>query len=169
MMAIFFTALVTFFISSLFGYVVHYSLHQKWTGNLNRLHMTHHLKLYPPSDYLSDTYRQAGKDNTVKIFALFAIPLVAAPFILLALHVLTLPTFITALIVEGLMGFLHDYLHDSFHIRNHILTRIPGVRVIFAYWNHLHYLHHVDMQKNFGIFLFHWDHILRTFWKGPAQ
>ena|SRR5579885_871533 len=165
MLAIFLTALVCFFISSLFGYVVHRSLHQPWTGNLNRKHMTHHLTLYPPSDYLSDKYREAGKDNTVYTFALAAIPLVLAPIVLGILGILPLSLVLTALAVMGVMGFLHSYLHDAFHIRNHFLTQIPGIRVIFAYWNRLHYLHHVDMQKNFGIFLFHWDHVFRTFWK----
>lgn len=165
MVAIILTALVAFFISSLFGYVVHRILHQEWAGRLNQKHMTHHLTLYPATDYLSDTYREAGQDNTVKIFALAAIPVVAAPIVLGLMGVISLPLVITALVVQGIMGFLHSYLHDSFHIRNHFLTRIPGVRVIFAYWNRLHYLHHVDMQTNYGIFLFHWDHVFRTFWK----
>jgi sterol desaturase/sphingolipid hydroxylase (fatty acid hydroxylase superfamily) len=165
MFSILVTALVAFFISSLFGYVVHRALHQKWTGRLNRKHMTHHLTLYPPTDYLSDEYRQAGQDNTVRIFALAALPLVLTPIVLGLTGLLSLPLVITALVVMGVMGFLHDYIHDRFHIRNHFLTRVPGVRVIFQYWNRLHYLHHIDMQKNFGIFLFHWDHVFRTFWK----
>jgi sterol desaturase/sphingolipid hydroxylase (fatty acid hydroxylase superfamily) len=165
MLAILLTALITFFVSTLFGYVVHRSLHQTWTGRLNRAHMTHHLKLYPPTDYLSDTYRYAGKDNTFRIFAIFAIPIVATPIVLGILGILPLALVITALLMMGLMTFLHDYLHDAFHIKNHFLTRIPGVRVIFSHWGDLHYLHHVDMQKNFGIFTFHWDRIFRTFWK----
>jgi sterol desaturase/sphingolipid hydroxylase (fatty acid hydroxylase superfamily) len=165
MLAIILTALAAFFVSSLFGYVVHRSLHQPWSGKLNRKHMTHHLTLYPSTDYLSDKYRDAGGDNTVIIFAIAAIPVVASPIVLGLLGVLSLPLVITALIIMGIMGFLHSYLHDSFHIRNHFLTRIPGIRVIFAYWNRLHYLHHIDMQKNFGIFLFHWDHVFQTFWK----
>ena len=165
MLAIVLTALTAFFISSLFGYVVHRALHQRWTGRLNKSHMTHHLTLYPPTDYLSEVYRDAGKDNTVKIFALAAVPLVATPIVLGIMGILPLSLVITALIVMGIMGFLHSYLHDSFHIKNHFLTRIPVVKVIFGYWNKLHYLHHVDMQKNFGIFLFHWDHVFRTFWK----
>jgi sterol desaturase/sphingolipid hydroxylase (fatty acid hydroxylase superfamily) len=169
MLAIIFTALVAFFVSSLFGYVVHRSLHQPWAGKLNQKHMTHHLTLYPATDYLSDKYRDAGGDNTVIIFSIAAIPVVAAPILLGVFGLLPLSLVITALVIMGLMGFLHSYLHDSFHIRNHFLTRIPGVRVIFAYWNHLHYLHHIDMQKNFGIFLFHWDHIFKTFWKEPKQ
>lgn len=165
MVPIILTALIAFFISSLFGYVVHRSLHSEWTGSLHKKHMTHHEVLYPPSDYLSDKYRDAGSDNTVYIFGAAAIPLVATPIILGVMGILSLPLVITALVVMGLMGFLHSYLHDSFHIRNHFLTRIPWISVIFSKWVKLHYLHHVDMQKNYGIFLFHWDHVFRTFWK----
>jgi sterol desaturase/sphingolipid hydroxylase (fatty acid hydroxylase superfamily) len=165
MVAILITAFIAFFASSLFGYAVHRLLHCKWSGVLNKKHMTHHLTLYPPTDYLSVEYRQSGKDNTVVIFVASAIPLIITPIILGILGLLPLSLVITSLLIMGIMGFLHDYLHDSFHIKNHILTRIPGVRVIFAYWNNLHYLHHIDMQKNFGIFLFHWDHVFRTFWK----
>ena len=164
MLAIFITALIAFFVSSLFGYVVHRALHQPWTGSLNQKHMTHHLTLYPPTDYLSDKYREAGKDNTLYTFAIAAIPLVLAPIVLGILHIIPLSLVLTCLIVMGIMGFLHSYLHDAFHIRNHFLTRIPIIKHLFARWNHLHYLHHVDMQKNFGIFLFHWDHLLKTYW-----
>jgi sterol desaturase/sphingolipid hydroxylase (fatty acid hydroxylase superfamily) len=163
MLAIFLTILITFFVCSLFGYVVHRSLHQKWTGSLNQSHMTHHLKLYPPTDYFSDVYRDAGKDDTFKTFAVAAVPVVATPIVLGVTGVLSLPLVITALIVMGLMGFLHSYIHDSFHIRNHFLTRVPVVKDLFQRWNALHYLHHVDMQTNFGIFAFHWDHVFGTF------
>jgi sterol desaturase/sphingolipid hydroxylase (fatty acid hydroxylase superfamily) len=165
MLAIFITALVAFFASSLFGHVVHWSLHQQWTGRLNQKHMTHHLTLYPPSDYQSEVYRSAGQDNTVITFTVAAIPLVLIPIVMGILGILPISLVITALIIMGVMGFLHGYLHDSFHIVNHFLTRIPGVKVIFGYWTRLHYLHHVDMQKNFGIFLFHWDRVFKTFWK----
>jgi hypothetical protein len=165
MLAILLTALITFFVGSLFGYVVHYSLHQKWTGAFNNAHMTHHLRLYPPQDYVSDKYRNAGKDNTVWIFGAAAVPVVAVPILLGVCHILPLPLVITSLIVMALMSLLHSYLHDSFHIRNHWLYYIPVIGMIFTRWVHLHWLHHVDMKTNYGIFLFHWDHLLGTYWK----
>ena len=165
MIGILVTAVIAFFATSLFGYVVHRSLHQPWTGNLNKKHMTHHLILYPPSDYVSDKYRNAGIDNTVITFVIASIPMVGIPITLGILGILPLPEVITALVVMIGLGFLHNYIHDAFHIKNHFLSRVPGLRNIFAYWNRLHYLHHVDMQKNFGIFLFHWDHVFKTFWK----
>lgn len=165
MIEILITAVIAFFATSLFGYVVHRSLHQPWTGRLNEKHMTHHLVLYPPNDYASDKYKRAGKDNTVITFAFASIPMVGTPILLGVLGILPLSVVITALVVMLGLGFLHNYIHDAFHVKNHYLSRIPGFRNIFAYWNRLHYLHHVDMQKNFGIFLFHWDHVFKTFWK----
>jgi sterol desaturase/sphingolipid hydroxylase (fatty acid hydroxylase superfamily) len=160
-MAILLTILISYLVTTLFGHVVHWSLHQSWTGAVNRSHMTHHLKLYPPSDYLSDVYRQAGKDSTPKFFILAALPLIITPPILWAVGILPLSVMIIIMAMEGLMGFLHNYLHDAFHIRNHWLTSLP----IFNYWVKMHYQHHVDMQANFGIFSFHWDRIFGSYRK----
>jgi len=157
------TAIITFMVSGLFGYLVHRSLHQKWAGSLYQKHMTHHRKLYPPHDYLSDQYRQPDKDNTVRIFALFAIPVVFLPMVLGLVGVMPWLLVITSLLVMGLMGFLHDYLHDAFHIRNHPLTQMPLIRKWFARWNTLHFQHHVDMGSNYGIFSFYWDRLFGTF------
>jgi sterol desaturase/sphingolipid hydroxylase (fatty acid hydroxylase superfamily) len=169
MVAILLTILFTYLFTSLFGYVVHWSLHQNWTGKLNEKHMTHHLKLYPPSDYTSEEYRRAGKDNTVVTFAIASVPVVLAPLTLWLLGVFTLGMMIAALLVMAFMGFSHDYLHDAFHIKNHFLSRWSLTKDIFKRWVDLHYLHHVDMGKNYGIFVFHWDRILGTFWRDSAK
>jgi len=159
------TILISYIITSLFGYVIHWSLHQSWAGQFNTAHMTHHLKLYPPEDFTSDTYRHAGKDSTPKFFALAAIPLIITPIILGALGILSWYLVVTVLVMEGLMGFLHDYIHDAFHIYNHWMSRVPVLKVIFHKWVELHYLHHVNMEKNYGIFVFHWDRLFGSFWK----
>lgn len=165
MVAVLLTILITYIIVSLFGYVVHWALHQTWAGQVNNAHMTHHLKLYPPEDYTSDTYRHAGKDSTPKFFAIAAIPLILCPIILGLLGILSWTLAITTLVVEGIMGFLHNYIHDAFHINNHWMTRTPLLKDIFHKWNELHYLHHVDMSTNYGIFVFHWDRVFGSFWK----
>jgi sterol desaturase/sphingolipid hydroxylase (fatty acid hydroxylase superfamily) len=159
-MSYLFAAVLTYLVVSLFGYVVHRSLHQSWTGKLNKAHMTHHLKLYPPSDFYSDKYRDPGGDNTAHIFALAALPIVAAPFILWLCGVLSLCLTLFIVVEMLFIGWLHDYLHDAFHITNHPLTKFK----LFSRWIDLHYLHHIKMQTNFGIFSFHWDRLFRTFW-----
>jgi sterol desaturase/sphingolipid hydroxylase (fatty acid hydroxylase superfamily) len=120
--------------------------------------MTHHLLLYPPEDYLSDTYRSAGKDDSFRTFLLMAIPLIVLPIILLLLKIITVAMMIVAMVMMGIMGFLHSYLHDAFHIRNHFLERLRW----FKSWQQLHYLHHIDQQRNFGIFFFAWDRLFNT-------
>jgi sterol desaturase/sphingolipid hydroxylase (fatty acid hydroxylase superfamily) len=163
MFAIMLTILITFLFSSVFGYVVHWAIHQTWTGKLNNSHMTHHLKLYPPTDYISDKYRGAGKDNTVLIFALVALPVIALPIILGIMGILPLLLVIISLIVMGIISFLHSYLHDAFHVRNHWLYHVPLISQLFAGWVFLHWLHHVNMQTNFGIFMFFLDKLFGTF------
>jgi len=165
MLSILITAIITFFVCGFFGYVVHRSLHQPWAGQLNKLHMTHHLKLYPPTDYLSDVYRNAGKDNTTRVFALAATPLIVLPIILGMYDVISVASTATAFVVMCIMGLLHDYLHDSFHIRGHFLNRVPIFKNLFIRWNNLHYQHHVNMQCNLGIFNFLFDRLFGTFSK----
>lgn len=164
-MVVLFVILLTYLIVNLFGYVAHWSLHQTWMGRFNNAHMTHHLKLYPPEDFTSDTYRHAGKDSTPKFFAIAAIPLIIAPIILGVIGVLPMYLMVIILISELIIGFLHDYIHDAFHINNHWISCIPGVRVIFGRLLKLHYLHHVDMKRNYGIFAYHWDRVFGTFSK----
>lgn len=163
-MAIILAIAAAFLVTTLFGHVVHWCLHQAWMGSVNNAHMTHHLRLYPADDFSSEVYRNAGKDSTPRFFAVAAIPLVATPIVLAILGIFSWPIALTVLAVEALMGFLHNYLHDSFHIKNHWMTRVPGLKGIFHRWVELHYLHHVDMSKNYGIFTFFWDRFFRTYW-----
>lgn len=125
--------------------------------------MSHHLKMYPPEDYSSDVYRHAGNSSTPKYFALVALPVILAPIVLGILGILPLHLVLIVLAMEGLMGLLNDRVHDAFHINKHWMSRMPGLRTLFARWNKLHYLHHVDMSKNYGIFTFHWDHLFGTY------
>jgi hypothetical protein len=162
-MSILFVIVLTFLVTSLFGHTIHWALHQPWSGKVHKAHMTHHLKLYPPTDFTSEVYRDAGRDSTPKFFLIAAMPLILAPIVLCVLGIISWQIMLTILIVEGLMGFLHDYLHDAFHIKGHWLYGIPLIGRWFRNLVKLHYLHHVDMSSNFGIFTFHWDQILGSF------
>lgn len=161
MMETFLTLVIVFFAITLFGHVSHYCLHQKWSGKLNRAHMAHHLKLYPPSDYVSDVYRNPGKDNTVFIFAAMGAPLIIAPIILFIMGKLSLFLTIISVIEMLFVGLLHDRIHDSFHLTKSFWHKLPGYRK----WNELHFIHHIDMSKNYGIFWFFYDKLFSTFKK----
>lgn len=156
------TLLGAFVLVNLFGYVTHKSLHQSWTGRLNKAHMTHHLKLYPPTDFFSEEYRNPGRDNTVRIFAFAALPLIALPIILGICGILSVGLTILVLIEMLFIGWLHDYLHDAFHISNHWLNRFDT----FKKWVKLHFQHHVNMSTNYGIFTFFLDKLFGTFSNG---
>lgn len=162
MLTVLFAIIAVFLIVSLFGYIVHWSLHQTWTGSFNQSHMAHHMRLYPPCDYMSeDEYREAGKDDTFYVFAMAALPLLATPIILWILGVISLPLMVGILVEMGFIGWLHDYIHEAFHVTKHWLNRFKIVRQ----WNYIHYVHHVDMSKNLGIYSFWVDRLLGTFQK----
>ena len=162
-MVIFFSILlITYLITNLFGYVIHWMLHQRWATQFNKTHMAHH-KLYPAKNFTSDLYRDAGKDSSFKIFIVMAIPLILIPIILGLSNIISIYLVISILIIEGIMGFLHNYLHDAFHTNNHWLSKIPLIKNMFNTLVRLHYYHHANMNLNFGIFTFYWDKLLKTF------
>lgn len=164
MIAFILVVLGSYFVTTLFGYIVHWSLHQEWSGFFNQSHMAHHLKLYPPGDYLSEKYRDAGKDSTPKFFFFAALPTLIFP--VLGLHFLGILSWTLTLLAWVIMfgvGLMKNYLHDAFHIKNHKLTQIPLVKSWFNNLVRLHYNHHVDMSKNFGISTFFWDRRFKSF------
>lgn len=165
MIALILTIVLSFITINLFGHTVHWALHQSWSSYFNKAHMNHHMKQYPPEDYLSEKYRHAGKDSTPKFFVLAALPMLSAVFAFWWFGVISLSLMIVAYVIMFGVGLLDNYLHDAFHIKNHWLTRTPVVKVWFARWVQFHYLHHVNMGTNYGIFNFMWDKVFNTFWK----
>ena len=151
--------IVCYLLTTLFGYGVHYALHQPWSGRWHRKHLVHHTLLYDPLHYQSDSYRDAGANSTFWIFAAASIPMLAIPIVLWAVG--WIGGWITmGLLVEMLLiGWLHDHIHDQFHLTRSWLGWLP----IFRRWNELHYTHHTDMGSNLGIFWFGWDRLFRSF------
>lgn len=153
--AIFFTLFVLTFL----GYGFHWMFHQPWSGRFFKAHMNHHTKQYPPSDFYSDEYRDPGKDNTVWLFALVFSPIVLTMIALTVTGTVSLFMGLAILAEMGIIGWLNNSLHDSFHLRNSFWDKFP----FFEKLRKLHFEHHVDMSKNFGIFSFIWDKIFGTY------
>jgi sterol desaturase/sphingolipid hydroxylase (fatty acid hydroxylase superfamily) len=151
--------LATYLITCLFGYVIHRSLHQPWAGRFNKSHLRHHNFLYPPEDYLSDTYRDPGSDSTVFIFIVPSLFMLAIPIVLGAVGVVAWWLAGTMVAEMLVIGWLHNYLHDAMHIRGHLLNRLS----LFRRWNALHKQHHRNQQTNFGIFGFGYDKVFGTY------
>lgn len=141
------------------GYWAHKAFHQEWSGMFYKAHMNHHTIQYPPEDFTSDTYRSAGKDNTLWYFVLAFLPIMAmvvASHFFLGVSVWTCACILASMIGTGL---LHDYMHDAFHLNKTVWKYLPG----FERLRELHKIHHIDQSKNFGIFNFSLDKLFKTY------
>lgn len=164
MLSIIVTVIISFLVTTIFGYFTHHALHQPWTGRFHRSHLVHHLLLYPKEDFTSNEYRNPGKDSSVIFFALMSVPLLLSVILLYLFGILSFKLTIITLCVMLFLGWLHDYLHDSFHINNHLASKIINKR-LYKNWVDIHYNHHINMQSNLGIFWFGWDKLFKTFYR----
>lgn len=148
---------VSFFISELAGYIVHKLAHWPKTGLLYETHLVHHFKHYPPKRYTSKRYL----GNLRTSFIWWFIP----AFLLigiLAWCILPLSLFITALATMSTAAIVNTTLHDSFHVENHWLKRFKWHQRLVI----IHYIHHINVKKNLGIYFFFFDVITNNF-KNP--
>lgn len=159
MVAAVIATVTTFLFGTLMGWLIHWVLHQRWSGPLYRSHMAHHLKHYPPKKLLSETYRNAGKDDALFVFA----PILGVAFgwwclVLSQFHV----AWWVHVIVIGqglLIGALHDYTHMAFHLEGNWLHQFKWFKKLQT----LHFMHHWNVRKNLGIVWFGWDRLFKTF------
>lgn len=159
-------SLAVFLFINLFGYCTHRWLHSKYSWKFGDSHMAHHQKLYPVEDFTSDEYRSAGKDSTLLFFIVVAIPIIAVPIVLCFLGIVSILTTILSIVQMIFWGWLHNYMHDAFHLNNHILSKIPLVKIWFEHLKKIHFIHHVgDMKKNYGIFSFLFDRLFGSYQK----
>ena len=162
MLALLLIFILTTIGTSFFGYWAHKSLHLKIMSFFSNSHKVHHDKLYPISDFKSDKYRSAGKDSTVIFFAFASLPVLAIPFLLSLFGVLSLFQALFSVAIMLFIGWAHDYVHTLFHLNTHWLQKVPFISKYYNKLEKLHYLHHVDDTKNFGILVFWWDQLFRT-------
>ena len=152
--------LVSVLLASVFGHGIHWMLHQRWAGPAYRGHMEHHLELYPPSSLTSKAYKPAKWYHRGPVlFTPGFVIILAATWGLTS--VLTMPLWVTVTfgVVMLVYGFGNDWIHDSFHITDHWLNRYAW----YGRLRELHYIHHRNMRRNFGIANFTWDRVLGTF------
>lgn len=150
----------SYIVASFFGWLVHWTIHQRWSGPLYRAHMKHHLELYPPGDLISDRYKypkwyEAGTALFFP-FLLCVFVVVAGGLLLLGVPVWTVIVFIA---VTCTYGALSDVMHDSFHLRKFWMQR----SALYVRYRESHFVHHVNMRANFGIISFTWDRLMGTF------
>lgn len=147
------------FVGSFVGYFVHRAIHQEWTGPLHRGHMEHHLELYPKGRLTSDTYElKKWYHSGPVLFTPAAVLVIAAGGLVcwaLGGSMVVFASFSGGLVA---FGFLNDYVHDTFHLRKHWLQKHAFYRTL----RRLHFMHHNDMTKNFGIVAMQWDDVFKT-------
>lgn len=151
--------ILTFLFTSLLGYAIHFAFHQKWSGRLNKSHMSHHLKLYPVNDLVSDVYREPGDDSTARLFIILFSPILLTVVGLTAFHIISILVGCAIFGTMALVGILNDRLHDSMHLNKSVWHWWPG----FSKLQKLHNMHHHRMGTNYGIFSFFWDKIFGTY------
>lgn len=154
---------ITWAFGTLWGYLTHRAIHQRWAGPLFKQHLFHHVRHYPTHDFTSDVYRQGEKDSSVYIFLLVCIPIGFIPLGLWYFGVISLAAMIVSLVNMAIIGFLNSWIHDAFHLKNHFLGKIPVIKIFYNHLVHKHYLHHKYVQSNLGIFSFSWDKIFKTY------
>jgi len=146
---------------SFLGYWSHRAFHQPWSRWFYRAHMNHHLQQYPPGNFFSDKYREAGADDTMWYFLAVFSPLLITLALLTCFGVISWLVGITTLVSMFACGYAHDYIHALFHVNGSWINRFK----LGQYWIRLHQEHHNDMQVNLGIFTFWCDRLFSTFVK----
>lgn len=150
---------VFFVISSLIGQGVHWALHQQWMGRVYRSHDQHH-RLYPIHDLTSKRYRNARWQDSGTF--LFAVPFVAIVLLLCLLGWLVSAPgswIIAAVLGLGVFGIVTDIVHDHYHLDNSLLANFAW----FKRCRELHFVHHLNSERNFGIVTLAWDRLFGTF------
>lgn len=151
---------VSLVVSTFFGHLIHWAIHQRWTGPAHKGHMEHHLELYPPGDLVSRSYRSSKWYHSgVFLFTPGFIALMAVfgfPAYLLGLPLWTVGVFGVVMLSFGL---LNDYVHDNMHVWNHWLNRFAWFRRARV----THFVHHRNMKVNYGIFFFAWDKVFGSY------
>lgn len=142
------------------GYLVHTAAHRAWSGVLYRTHLKHHT-VYTPADYVDDEYRNPGASSFVWWYLALGVVTAGLLFWLAPMWLA-----MTASITMAVVGAVNSFVHDAFHIRGHWLEHLRW----FNWRRELHYVHHVDVRKNLGIYTFWFDRLFKSFRKpSPAE
>ncbi len=173
-----FTVTGSCFVAELSGYWLHRLMHSDRFPVLSRGHLIHHFVVYGPSQPLrTEKYRDAtnhrvslgniGLEWLVPSFVILSFSL----GITIWIHVPRVYEIISLCILVLWPIFMFSYLHDRMHLRNFWMIRAPLFKSWFVKARRLHDIHHRSLNdqgrldRNFGICLFFFDRLFRTFSK----
>ena len=125
-------------------YWVHRMSHQKWAGYIYRLHMDHHLNMYPPEKPI-DTYPYKTSENTflTKGFLGSLVPITS---IITSIYYYVPYYYNHILILEfTTLLLISNHLHEQYHIEGSYLEKYPW----FLENREYHHIHHRLFRYNF--------------------
>jgi len=127
--------------------------HRPLGGPIHRIHMLEHHGIYSGDALVADTYSEKQKSST-QYYAAPAVALAAAAYA-------TLPVDVFVVFVAAISASYtaHVYVHTQYHLSRSWLRRFGW----FHTRRNLHFLHHRDASKNFGVIEFVWDRVFGTY------
>lgn len=157
-MAIVAALVLGFFLFEGIIFAAHYLMHQRWTGPLWESHQLHH-RLYNPKHHTTDKFNPVGW-KSFRFRAVIFVIVTAAIFSLLPLAMAV--AVMTEVVV---LAILTDSIHDATHTTEHPLARFAWFRRL----QHLHWIHHTNVKKNFGVLTFFFDKLGGYFSEGELD
>lgn len=153
-------------IGEFIGYIVHLLMHRLYVPE----HEEHHMTLYPPDNFLSRKYREpSGKSSWLQDIR-YTIP--ALVFIPLIVFFLNWQHAVIFSVIALSLGFFNQWIHNAMHVRYHWLGNIRYLNRWFYWARKRHFIHHVELHRNLGMYHFVWDtalgskeKVLRVNWK----
>src|SRR5256885_11330697 len=129
------------------------------SSDLHRIHMLEHHGIYSGDALVADTYSDEEKSAT----AYDAAPAVALGGAAYA----TLPLDIFVVLVAALSASYaaHVYVPTQYQLNHSWLRRFGW----FHRKRELHFVHHRDASKNFGVIEFVWDRVFGTYTPDPRR
>lgn len=148
------TIIITFIVGEFLGYAIHRLTHKFVNSGLHRRHMTHHLKFYPRGRLVSVAYLYAKQDSFTVLFLPIILILIATCWLVFPLYL-----WITVSVSMLLDGLLNDYIHKCVHLQRTWLMRFKWFKTLRT----LHFLHHRQMDRNYGIYQLFLDKLFKTY------
>lgn len=159
---------LSFVYTELIGYITHRFLHSGHAGWLGDLHMEHHDKYAPGEAQAFDDYKYTDRETWIERVGLEWIIPIAVVTVPLSVFLLLLGVswqFLLAGTMLSLgwawLGF--TYMHRAFHLKRFWMVKNYVFKGWFKETKKLHFIHHNDVTKNFGIVFFWFDKLYETF------
>jgi hypothetical protein len=147
-------ALATHYFASLIQIVCHRLFgHTRRIDKLFRIHTNGHHAKYPPTQLRSAVWIR-NEEHITWYYGIAFAPFLVACYAMAPLDVFVV--FVLSLLAS--IG-VHIYLHRQYHAETTWLIRFRW----FRRKQHLHFVHHRSVTRNYAIVEFFWDRLLRTY------